>query len=230
MTRQTLVLTLALLFFTAPASGEHFLRYSTIIEGGLSVAGNTLGLSNGPSENGPGTRDSIGTFISLDSGAVDGPPTNPANPWPGGTTSDWSQNGSSAFLDIPDDKDSEVMYAELVWGGSHRYLAENVTAALNTPVTLTFDGESSITVTPEPGDTEITLNETAIDLFEVNYYVRSGIVTDFVAEHGAGSYSASGIPATQDEQVNSLNAGGWVLIVAFANAANSPTPRTERER
>ena len=41
------------------------LRYSTTAAGKILGIGNTLGLSKGLNENGPGTYDSIGTFSSL---------------------------------------------------------------------------------------------------------------------------------------------------------------------
>src|SRR6185436_5485932 len=108
-------------------------RFSTTAPGRVVGTGNTLGLSKALNENGPGTSDSIGTFLSLGN-TVDDVPPNPANPWPLGTTYDWTQNGSTASLVLP--AEGEVLYAELVWGGSSNYGDEDVTPFLDTPVTL----------------------------------------------------------------------------------------------
>jgi len=124
-------LLLAIVTATAlPRAAEaQSLRFSATAPGGIVGTGNTLGLAKEFNENGPGLRDSIGTFISLGN-TIDEPPTNPANPWPMGTTANWMENGSSAVLDLPE---AEVLYAELVWGGSFQYGTEDVSALRDTP-------------------------------------------------------------------------------------------------
>jgi MYXO-CTERM domain-containing protein len=185
------------------------LRFTATAPGGIVGTGNTLGLSKGTGENGPGDRDSIGTFISLGN-SIDAPPTNAANPWPMGTTADWKQNGSTAILDLPE---AEVLYAELVWGGSFQYGVEDVSASLGSSVSITANGSTAM-VAPSPM-TALTISKTAIGGFAVRYYMRSADVTAFVKQAGKGMYSVSGVPGTQVETTNSLNAAGWTLVVAY---------------
>jgi uncharacterized repeat protein (TIGR01451 family)/MYXO-CTERM domain-containing protein len=190
------------------------LRFSQTAAGNVVATGNTIGLSKELGLNGPGIEDSIGTFISLDGASVDDVPQNPGNPWPGGTTGDWTLNGSEATLQLP--AKAEVLYAELVWGGSTVYNTEDVTGNVNDPVTLSFGGDM-LDVSPNAiGALDIA--EVAFSGFFANYYVRSAEVTDFVADHAGGAYAVSGIPATQDTLINSLNAGGWTLLVAYRDS------------
>lgn len=201
---------LALVALTTPRStSAQTLRFAATERGTIVAAGNTLGLSTESGQNGPGLRDSIGTFTCLCSGADDSPP-NPDNPWPEGTTSSWMQNGSMAVLDLA--PGSTVLHAELVWGGSYQYGEQDVSASLDTPVTLAF-GAATISVAPA-AETATTLASTSALGFQVRYYVRSADVTAFVRSHGAGEYAASGIPATETTSVNSLNAAGWALLLA----------------
>ncbi len=194
----------------APASASaQQLRFTATVPGGIVGTGNTLGLSKGTNENGPGDKDSIGTFLSLGP-TVDDMPLNAANPWPIGTTSDWKMNGAAAQLDLPE---AEVLYAELLWGGSYNYGGEDVTAALNTPVMISANGESQA-VAPD-AQTALTIAKTAASGFAVNYYMRSADVTDFVKLTGKGMYEVRGVPATQTTTINSLNAAGWTLVVAY---------------
>lgn len=193
-----------------PATAEaQALRYTATVPGGIVGTGNTLGLSKALNVNGPGIEDSIGTFVSLGN-TVDDMPANPANPWPMGTTYDWMQNGSTAVLDLPE---AEVLYAELVWGGSYQYSPEDVTSSLGSSVKLEANG-AVLMVAPDPM-TELTISETAKGNFAVRYYMRSADVTDFVKQQGKGTYSVSGVPATQTTTINSLNAAGWTLVVAY---------------
>ena len=195
----------------APADAQ-VLRYSDTSQGALAITGNTLGLSKATGENGPGTRDSIGTFISLVPNAVDDTPANPGNPWPTGTTGNWRQNGSRARLDLPDG--AAIRYAELIWAGSYSYGSEDVSALLETPVTIEADGES-MQVTPVPMTAQ-TLDGTGNNgQFAVRYYMRSAPVTTFVRIHQGGEYRVTGVPATQDAAINSLNAAGWTLVVVY---------------
>jgi uncharacterized repeat protein (TIGR01451 family)/MYXO-CTERM domain-containing protein len=202
----TLVAGLSLL--PQPAEAQ-LLRFTTTEPGNVIAVGNTLGLAKQPALNGPGTSDAIGTFITLDAAAVDDDLPPGTSPWPAGTTSNWNENGSEATLEIP--REGSVLYAELVWGGSHAYGAENVSAFLDTPVTLSANGES-ITVTP---DAATAVTEEALGSFVIRYYMRSGDVTAFVQEHGSGTYAVEGVPATQDSIVDTTNAAGWSIIVAY---------------
>lgn len=194
-------------------------RFTTVAPGNVVATGNTLGLSKQQAfdllGNGPGKSDSIGTFIALDPTEVDDVPLNVANPWFAGTTYDWHLNGSSATLDLP--PGAEVLYAELIWGGSHRdggvLLGDvtDVTADLETAITLSFGGDD---VSVAPSGPELTYNQG-----NFHYYFRSSAVTAFLGTHGAGEYTVSGVPATQSSNVNQVNAAGWTMIVAYRDQA-----------
>ena len=192
-----------------PANAQ-VLRYTTTAPGGIVTTGNTLGLSKATNENGPGTRDSIGTFLSLGN-SVDVLPLNPLNPWPQGTTNNWLMNGSSAELSLP--VEAQVLYAELLWGGSYQYGEEDVSALLGSSVTLT-QGASSMQVTPAAA-TAITTSGNAASGFAIRYYLRSADVTDFVKAAQTGTYSVSGVPGTQTTNINSLSAAGWTLVTVY---------------
>jgi MYXO-CTERM domain-containing protein len=196
--------------FSPCVADAQTLRFSGTAPGSIRATGNTLGLSKGLNQNGPGTEDSIGTFVSL-GGTTDNVPFNPLNQWPFGTTWDWTANGSEAVLELP--VEVLVLHAELIWGGSHTYAEEDVSSALDTPVTLAV-GASSVTVTPDPS-TALTISEIAATGFAANYYMRSADVTAFVKLAGSGTYAVSGVPATQTTSINSLNAAGWTLVVAY---------------
>ncbi len=203
-----IVVGLAALVTTAETAEAQELRFSTTQPGNVVAAGNTLGLSHQLTANGPGTEDSIGTFISLNAGA-DTTPLNALNPWFDGTTNAWENNGSAATLELP--VEAEILYAELVWGGSFAYGDEDVLADLGSSVTLAF-GADTASVMPS-NDTAVTVNEQGS--FPLRYYMRSGDVTDFVQQHKGGTYSARGVPATQSILSNTSNAAGWTLIVAY---------------
>ena len=198
------IVLLAVLSLPVTAFADQVFRFGTTTNGGIEMTGNALGLSMaGDGVDAPGTRGSIGTFITTDGGQDN-------MSWPMGTTGDWTQNGSSSELFLPEA--SEIIYAELVWGGSWAYRDEDVSAFIDDPVTLTTPaGANSVTQ-----DVAFTLDETSSG-FEVHYYVRSADVTDLVAAGGAGTYTVSGVPATQDATVNELNGAGWSLIVAYRN-------------
>ncbi|HEY4222306.1 MAG TPA: MYXO-CTERM sorting domain-containing protein [Myxococcota bacterium] len=215
--RLALVVTLVVTFVVADSAQANTRRFAITAPGGIIATGNTLGLSKatGP-ENGPGVRDSIGTFTTLDA-TVDSTPADDTNPYPLGTTSDWHANGSTAHLQLREGGSeigpSSVLYAELLWGGSDAYGGEDVTADLDTPVTLSVNG-ASISVTPSP-DTALDMAGTAQSGFGIQYYFRSAEVTQFISDHRSGDYSVEGVPATQADAINSLNAAGWTLVVVF---------------
>ncbi|MFO0636092.1 MAG: hypothetical protein U0168_24920 [Nannocystaceae bacterium] len=174
-----------------------------------------MGLSKELGANGPGTRDSIGTFLTLDPTSVDDVPANDLNPWFAGTTYDWTLSGAEAVLDLP--IDAQVLYAELVWGGSSYYGVEDVRDAIDGPVTLAI-GNDSLAVLPD-ATTGLDVDEMSAQGFFAHYYMRTADVTDFVADHGEGTYAVTGVPATQDTSINSLNAAGWTLVVAYRDSA-----------
>ncbi len=204
--------------WSAPSAAAE-LRYSTTAPGRVVAIGNTLGLAKQQAANGPGLEDSIGTFVTLEN-LTDVTPVNAANPWFVGTTHDWHHNGSSAYLELRSGTEvqpSEILYAELLWGGSYKYATEDVTAELESAVTLASDG-ASLAVSPDAA-TALTTAETALSGFAVNYYLRSAVVTDFVRAHRSGTYEVRGVPATQDDAINSLNAAGWTLVVVVRDDA-----------
>lgn len=211
MTKTTIGLCAGIGLLTVASAQAQELRYSTTTAGGITAAGNTLGLSNAPSSNGPGINGSIGTFIAANASDVDTSPVSLGTPWGSGTTNDWTRNGSDAVLDLPDA--SEILYAELVWSGSYQYGGEDLSAQLNTPVTLAF-GSDNVSISPDP-ISSLTISETGESGFAIRYYIRSAEVTSFVASHGAGAYEVRGVPATQTTAVNTLNAAGWTLVVAY---------------
>ena len=203
---------LAAAFCTLTSTAEaQVLRFSQTTAGAIASTGNTLGLAKATGSNGPGTANSIGTFIALDPKSVDKTPAALGTAWAAGTTSDWTKNGSTGTLVIP--AGAEVLYAELVWAGSFNYGGEDLTTMLETPVTLAVNGDA-VQVSPD-ATTKLTVAEQSSAGFAANYYLRSGVVTDFVNKNRAGMYSVSGVPGTQSEKVNSLNAAGWQLVVAY---------------
>jgi uncharacterized repeat protein (TIGR01451 family) len=214
------------LLAVAGSAQAQVLRSAVTVEGGISVTGNTLGLSKelynattNPGTNGPGTDDSIGAFISTNNQSVDNSPVNADNPWFGGTTNNWRNNSSSAVLELP--QGSTIEHAELIWGGSTAYGEEDVRAFLESAVTLSKGGSSN-QVSPDPATAQ-TLNETsAANNFAINYYLRSADVTRFVRQNGAGEYTVGGVPGTQASTSNRLNAAGWTLVVTYRNA-NEPS-------
>lgn len=191
------------------------LRFSQTAAGNVIATGNTLGLSKDEGDlNSPGVDDSIGTFITLTPNSVDDTPATVGTPYPMGTTGDWTENGSEAELTLP--ADIELLYAELVWGGSYNYI-DNVTANLDDDIEFQF-GNDTITVSPDPTTAETVSEPSGTGNFDINYYMRSAEVTQFVAQHGSGTYAALGIPAVANDFVSDLNAAGWTLIVAYRNS------------
>ncbi|TVR04149.1 MAG: DUF4215 domain-containing protein [Deltaproteobacteria bacterium] len=187
---------------TLPDEPPWTLRFGQTLRGGLTITGNTLGLSKAVGVPLPGPIGSIGAFISLD-------PEQRANTFPPGTTLDWRENGSEAVLIVPDD--SDVLYAELLWGGSTRYGIQDVTAHLDSPVTF-LTPAGSITVSPDP----LTAREGSRPEAE-NFYIRTADVTAAVRTSGSGRYAVSGVPATVDPAEDNFNTAGWTLLVVYAN-------------
>lgn len=195
----------------ADASAQE-LRFTTTQPGNVIATGNALGLAKAAAQNGPGKNDSIGTFISLDAASVDTNPASPLNPWGANTTGTWQNNGSSASITFPNE--SQILYAELIWGGGYNFGGENVTANLDTPVKLQF-GADTVMVTPDPASAVTISQFVPNGGFNANYYMRSANVTPFVSAHGSGMYAISGVPSVQSLTIESLNAAGWTLVVAY---------------
>jgi len=114
-----------------PAAAAYVQRYVVSTRGGVTFTGNALGLSRdlgAPGLLAPGVLDSIGAFSTTDTSLQVGT-------YPPGTTDDWHLNSATAQLTLP--AGSSVLYAELIWGASINFGGEDVTAFINTPVTLT---------------------------------------------------------------------------------------------
>lgn len=195
------VRTFLLLALALPSlQASYVKRYTTIANGGMTFAGNTLGLSKASGSNQPGSNGSIGAFITTNTALKVGN-------FPAGTTLDWTKNASSAQLRLPGG--STVIYAELVWGGSYNYGGSNVSAYLNNSVTLSGPG-GSFSVSPSPTTAAVTGSSEY-------YYVRSADVTALVQAGGAGTYTVGGVPATVSASEDNANAAGWTLAVIYGN-------------
>ncbi|UHA73524.1 RICIN domain-containing protein [Paenibacillus sp. 481] len=168
-------------------------RYSTTTNGAVTFTGNTLGLSHTNT-----SYTDIGAFITLDSAKQ-------AAGYPAGTTLNWKENGSSAQLRLP--AGSQILYAELIWGGSTKTSTEDVTSEIDRAITLvTPKGTSSITPDPTTGQQVTQASQI--------FYVRSANVTSLIASDGEGSYTVSGVPATV-QRFKSNNVAGWTLSVVY---------------
>ncbi len=171
--------------------------------GAITFTGNTLGLSRANQEGTPGTNDSIGAFITVNTALRHGS-------YPPGTTSAYLNNSSSAVLVLP--AGSNVLYAELIWGATHIVGNTNLSSVINNAVSFTTP-TGSFNVSPDPA----TSNE-----FELaagaSGYVRSANVTTLVQQGGAGTYTTgrvAGIIAGSNDLP--VNVAGWTLGVIYQN-------------
>lgn len=193
------------------ADAAYVQRYSTITNGALTFTGNTIGLNKAANANAPGTSGAIGTFIAEGATTQDGT-------YPVGTTANWTLNASRAVLNIP--AGSTILYAELIWSGSYAYGGENVSTSLNSSVSfITPLGTNSIAPNAASSQTIGASGTTGNCTTTPCYYVRSANVTSLVQAAGAGTYTVGGIPATQGNNENNANAGGWTLAVAYQNGS-----------
>lgn len=204
-----LITALALPPYAHASESTLSLRYRGTTHGAVLMTGNTLGLAKELGSNAPGTADSIGVFICE-------PPASEAEPaavdWVAPTCTDWRFNASSAYLDLPED--AEVLYAEVLWGGSFRYGEQDVEAHLDDNVRLWHENH---------GPVELAVDTvwrhwdelSPVDGFPIRYYVRSSDVTALVGEWGEGRYTLGGVPATITPEIDTLNAAGWTLVVAY---------------
>lgn len=186
-------------------------RYSDVKKGGITLTGNTLGLSKASNQNAPGTEGSIGAFISLDTSMQVGT-------FPAGTTLDYANNGSRANLTLP--AGSTVLYAELVWGGLFRSSVNNISAIINNSISFTTP-QGTFAVAPDPATAQI-FNIPA-DNITVGFYVRTANVTALVQAALNGSYAVQGVPAlieALDNRTADTNHAGWTLAVAYENPAS----------
>jgi hypothetical protein len=195
-----------------PVSSQSFeaAAHATVLH-----TGNSLSLSGEMNSNGPGVTTSGHTLTCLDVAQVDDDPESMGTPWFPGTTDDYTIDGSAALLSLP--PQSNVLYAELIWGGSFKYGGEDLTSVLDQPVTLTTPAGRSFSIAPDPLLSH-TLDFVAGSGFPVAYYLRGADVTSRVASAGVGAFAVEGVPVTQGEFENNSNGGGWALIVVVESA------------
>lgn len=186
-------------------------RFSTIARGGIRFIGNTLGLSKIQNLLSAGTRGSIGAFTSLKNVQV---PT-----FPLGTTLNYLDNGSSAILTLQ--PGSDILYAELVWGGLYKSLTQNIVAVIDSPVRLS-NGVNTYQVTPDNATKQNFLINTGTA--ELGFYVRSAVVTNVVKETVNGVFSVEQVPAILEAIDNNTSEtchAGWTLMVVYQNATEN---------
>jgi len=204
------ILGLAATWSNAVLAQNYQLRFVTTASGAVTFTGNTLGLAKQTGQNAPGTSDSIGGFITLNTNSQ-------LNTYAHGTTLNWSNNSSAAGLHIP--ANSTVLYAELIWGGTAQVTTNtnptgDVLPYLNTPVQLLAPDGSTNTVTPDATTASVVTNGPANNPSAI-FYVRSANVTTVVSGAGAGTYSVGGVPGCVLATEDANNACGWTLAVVF---------------
>ncbi|MEK4741706.1 DUF7507 domain-containing protein [Bacillus sp. FSL R9-9481] len=185
-------------------------RFSTTTNGALAITGNTLGLSKISNLNRAGTIGAIGAFVTTNTALQ--VPTFPA-----GTTLNYTQNSSTALLNIP--AGSTILYAELVWGGNYLSRDQNITNVLGNPVSFTTP-VSTYSITPSAVTSS---NQTFVSgSVTFGFYTRSADVTSIVQAAGSGSYTTGSVPGLVDPldaSNGAINSAGWTLIVAYQNGS-----------
>ncbi len=183
-------------------------RFSTTTNGALAITGNTLGLSKISNQNRAGTIGAIGAFVTTNTALQ--VPTFPA-----GTTLNYTQNSSTAILNIP--AGSTILYAELIWGGNYLTRDQNITSVLGNPISFTTP-VSTYSITPSAVTAS---NQTFVsNSITFGFYTRSADVTTLIQAGGSGSYTTGAVPGLVDPldaSNGSINSAGWTLIVAYQN-------------
>lgn len=173
--------------------------------GAIVFTGNTLGLSRSETSGVPGTQDSIGAFVTINTALRYGT-------YPFGTTDQYLLNSSSAILNMP--AGSTVLYAELIWGGTYSNGNVNLVSAINNPVSFTTPA-GTFSITPDTA----TYNQYDLGNGALGY-VRSANVTTLVSQGGAGTYTTGAVVGTivvnNDPTANNA---GWTLGVIYSNPA-----------
>lgn len=183
-------------------------RFSTTTNGALAITGNTLGLSKISNQNRAGTIGAIGAFATTNTALQ--VPTFPA-----GTTLNYTQNSSTAILNIP--AGSTILYAELIWGGNYLSRDQNITSVLGNPISFTTP-VSTYSITPSAVTAS---NQTFVsNSITFGFYTRSADVTTLIQAGGSGSYTTGAVPGLVDPidaSNGTINSAGWTLIVAYQN-------------
>lgn len=189
-----------------------FNRFTATTRGGIRFVGNTLGLSKLTNQNSAGTQGSIGAFTTLLGGTVSN--------FPAETTLTFADNGSAAILNLP--AGSDVLYAELVWGGNYRSATQNISGQINNPIGFTNPQNNTVSITQSPVTAQnFTYTDGSLTL---GYYIRSANVTSVVQASGNGTYSVRGVPGLVDPIDNNTqdtNHAGWTLAVVYQNDAET---------
>lgn len=194
---------------------EYHLRYRDNIPGGLVLTGNTNGITVSAQDevNFDLQNDSIGMFTSLDNSLQ-------VESYPAGTTDDWRLNGSSAVLDFP--ANSEVVYAQLTWGGRYAWGQDDLYAMdindVTAPITFgTPSGKQPVSADPV---FQYFVDDRGGNTPNKEYSFTAD-VTNLVAPNGVGTYSVEGIPALLNNQniddASPDNIANWNLAVVYRN-------------
>lgn len=185
-------------------------RFSTTTNGALAITGNTLGLSKISNQNRAGTIGAIGAFVTTNTALQ-------VTTFPAGTTLNYTQNSSTAILNVP--AGSTILYAELVWGGNYLSRDQNITSVLGNPVSFTTP-VSTYSITPSAVTAS---NQTFVSgSVTFGFYTRSADVTSLVQAAGSGSYTTGSVPGLVDPldaSNGAINSSGWTLIVAYQNGS-----------
>jgi uncharacterized repeat protein (TIGR01451 family) len=212
----SIVLPLALL--AGQAQAAYNLVYTTTQSGAMTFTGNTIGLNKGASTINKGTSQAIGGYIA------EGQAGNYANYDPP-STGNWTLNRSFANLTVP--AGMEVVYAELIWGGSYSYGGEFRTLAERDGAVTMITPQGSNSVSPSAG-TKADLGTagsggTCSTTSPPCFYVRSANVTTIIKALGSGTHriDVGSIPATIGASENNLNTGGWTLAVAYKDLSGT---------
>ncbi|EDS76874.1 conserved repeat domain protein [Clostridium botulinum C str. Eklund] len=179
--------------------------YSTTINGGITFTGNSLGLSKAYNSQDAGTANAIGAFMSTNS--LLNVPTYPTT---AGTTLNMDLNSSSAVLNLPNN--SEVIHAELFWGGTYQVDGVNYIHKTKDPIKFTIPTSPTTTFTVM-FDKFQQVNKTNT----VGVYSCQGNVTSLVQQGLSGTYTVGDVLGTVNASNNSDNCCGWTLAVIYKN-------------
>lgn len=184
-------------------------RFLLNSNGAITYTGNTLGLSRSDTVGVPGTVDSIGAFVTTNTSLTFGE-------YPPGTTMNFTQNSSSAVLQLP--PGSTVLYAELIWGGTYINGGVDLSAFINNSVSFATP-TGAFSVAPDPATSFEVLLSNAPPSPPGYAYVRSADVTSIVSGSGAGTYTTGGVVGTIVIPDPTSNHAMWTLAVVYANAS-----------
>ncbi|SDT13835.1 conserved repeat domain-containing protein [Paenibacillaceae bacterium GAS479] len=184
-------------------------RFFLNSNGAITYTGNTLGLSRSDTVGVPGTVDSIGAFVTIDTSQTFGA-------YPPGTTGDYTLDSSSAILQLP--LGSTVLYAELIWGGMYINQGVDLSAFIDNSVSFTTPS-GVFSIAPDPATNFEVLLSNAPPFDPAYAYVRSADVTPLIQAAGAGTYTTGGVVGTIVVPDPTSNHAMWTLAVVYSNAS-----------